>query len=72
MNTIQIAIKGQQSHISQFNRVELFSNPDKAKQYLLEWLDMLAFDFSIPSSDITIQDGAFYDCRDYIVTVELA
>jgi hypothetical protein len=64
--TTTIKIQSQQSHITFYNRTEVFSND---KQYLLEWLDKLELDAEVPEQ---LQDGQFFDCRDYIVYIEIA
>ena len=64
-----IKIQSQQSHINQYNRIEVFSNQKQARQYLLEWLDKLQFDGDVPEQ---LENGQFFDCRDYIVYIEIA
>jgi hypothetical protein len=64
-----IKIQSQASHISQYNRTESFISDKKARTYLLEWLDKLEFDAEVPEK---LEDGQFFDCRDYIVYVEIA
>ena len=64
-----IKIQSQQSHINQYNCTESFISDKQARQYLLEWLDKLEFDAESPEQ---LQDGQFFDCRDYIVYVEIA
>ena len=67
--TTTIKIQSQQSHITFYNRIEVFSNDKQARQYLLEWLDKLELDAEVPEQ---LQDGQFFDCRDYIVYIEIA
>jgi hypothetical protein len=64
-----IKIQSQQSHISQYNCTESFISDKQARQYLLEWLDKLEFDAEVPEQ---LENGQFFDCRDYIVYVEIA
>ena len=64
-----IKIQSQQSHITFYNRIEVFSNQKQARQYLLEWLDKLEFDGDVPEQ---LENGQFFDCRDYIVYIEIA
>jgi hypothetical protein len=67
--TTTIKIQSQQSHISQYNRTESFISDKKARTYLLEWLDKLEFDAEVPEQ---LENGQFFDCRDYIVYIEIA
>ena len=64
MTTIKI-----QSHITEYNRTESFITDKKARIYLLEWLDKLQFDGDVPEQ---LENGQFFDCRDYIVYIEIA
>ena len=64
-----ITIKSQQSHITQYNRTESFISDKKARIYLLEWLDKLQFDGDVPEQ---LENNQFFDCRDYIVYIEIA
>jgi len=64
----QITIKSQQSHITQFNRVEVIESPLEAIEFLREWLDKLNYS---QDSEITLNDGDFYDTGDYVVSVEI-
>ena len=64
-----IKIQSQQSHITEYNRTESFIIDKKARIYLLEWLDKLQFDGEVPEQ---LENGQFFDCRDFIVYIEIA
>jgi len=68
MKTIQIHIQSQSAHITRYNSSESFTNPKKAQQYLSAWLDKLNYPYERPSK---VEDGQYFDCRDYIVDVEI-
>jgi hypothetical protein len=68
MAQIKIHIQSQSAHITRYNSSESFTNPKQAQQYLSEWLDKLNYQDEKPSE---VQDGQYFDCRDYIVEVEI-
>jgi hypothetical protein len=66
MNETTIEIVSKETHITEFNGFETFANHEKAKEYLMEWLDKFKYSQSTP---ITCEDGDYYDCGDYLVLV---
>lgn len=66
MSKITIEITSQQTHITQFNRVETFAKYKKAKEYLMQWLDKLNYSQGNP---ITCEDGDYYETGDYVVHI---
>lgn len=65
---IQIHIQSQSAHITRNNRSESFTNPKEARQFLAEWLEKLNYEGETP---LEVEDGQYFDCRDYIVEVEI-